>query len=142
MTFKFVSLPDEASCLGLVGKTDDRIYEFNVAATGYSDGQLFAFAISNEAGETIAGINGHTWGGCCEVTNLWVHEGHRGSGLGSTLMQSAEAEAVRRGCERMTLLTHSFQAPQFYERLGFVRTHEIAGRPRGYSDIVFEKTIR
>ena len=89
----------------------------------------------------IAGINGHTWGGCCEITHVWVHERYRGQGLGRALLHAAESEAVRRGCEQVVLLTHSFQAPRFYEHLGYDRKYEIEGRPRGYADIVYVKRL-
>ena len=119
----------------------DRIYEFNVAATGYDDGRLLAGTIQDDTGEVIAGINGHTWGGCCEIAHVWVHERHRGQGLGKALMNAAESEAERRGCAQVVLLTHSFQAPEFYEHLGYERKCAIEGGPRGYADIVYVKRL-
>jgi GNAT superfamily N-acetyltransferase len=119
----------------------ERIYEFNVKATGYADGWLVAGTIQDDAGEIIAGINGHTWGGCCVIDHVWVDERHRGQGLGKALMQAAESEAVHRGCEQVVLITHSFQAPEFYEHLGYERKYAIEGRPKGYADIVFVKRL-
>ena len=57
------------------------------------------------------------------------------------LLHAAESEAMRRGCEQVVLLTHSFQAPQFYEHLGYDRKYDIEGRPRGYADIVYIKRL-
>ena len=91
----------------------ERIYEFNARATGYFDGRLIGGRVRDEAGEVIGAFNGHTWGGCCVIAHLWVHESHRRRGLGRTLLQAAEAEAARRGCEQVVLSTHSFQAPAF-----------------------------
>ena len=119
----------------------DRIYEFNSDATGYFDGKLLGASIQNEAGEVIAGLSGHTWGGCCEVSHLWVSTQHRGQGLGKALLHAAEAQAVRRGCSQVVLTTHSFQAPEFYERLGYERKYAIEGRPRGHANIVFVKLL-
>jgi ribosomal protein S18 acetylase RimI-like enzyme len=34
-------------------------------------------------------------------------------------MAAAESEAVRRGCRQLLLTTFSFQAPDFYRKLGF-----------------------
>ena len=130
---------DEAECQQLGAFLEDRIYEFNVQATGYDDGRLLAGCIRNDAGDVIAGFNGYTWGGCCELTNVWVHEHHRGQGLGTMLLRSAEAEAIARGCVRIVLATHSFQAPGFYERLGYQRRAAIEGRPRGFQDLVYVK---
>jgi len=75
------------------------------------------------------------------IAHLWVHEAHRRRGLGRELLQAAEAEAGRRGCEQVVLSTHSFQAPEFYERLGYVKRAVIADWPKGYSDIVYVKRL-
>jgi GNAT superfamily N-acetyltransferase len=50
---------------------------------------------------------------------VWVARGHRGKGIGSALMEAAEQEARRHGCDRAHLSTHDFQAPAFYGRLGY-----------------------
>lgn len=136
-----VVLHDEAQCQELESFLEDRIYEFNSEVTGYFDGRLLGGSVRNEAGEVIAGFCGHTWGGCCELSNLWVHERYRDQGLGKTILRAAEEEAIRRGCAQVVLLTHSFQAPDFYERLGYERKYTIAGLPRGHSDIVFVKPL-
>lgn len=136
-----VVLLDEVQCQELEAFLVDRIYELNSKATGYFDGRLLGGSVRDEAGRVIAGVNGHTWGGCCEISHLWVDESYRGKGLGRTLLQSAEAEAARRGCLQVVLVTHSFQAPEFYTRLGYERKYAIKGRPKGHSDIVFIKSL-
>ena len=77
-----VALLDEAQCQKLEAFLVDRIYEFNSEATGYFDGKLLGASIRNKAGEVIAGLTGHTWGGCCEISHLWVSGRHRGRGFG------------------------------------------------------------
>ncbi len=51
---------------------EDRLYEFNSAATGKDDGQLFAIFIRNDKKEIIAGLSGWTWANACEIQTLWV----------------------------------------------------------------------
>jgi ribosomal protein S18 acetylase RimI-like enzyme len=97
--------------------------------------------LRSEEGEVIAAFNGHTWGGCCVLAHLWVHEAQRGRGLGRALLQAAEAEAAYRGCEQVVLSTHSFQAPAFYERLGYERHAVIRGQPAGHANIVYVKRL-
>jgi GNAT superfamily N-acetyltransferase len=133
---------DDAECEKLGAFLADRIYEFNANATGYFDGKLLGGCVRNDAGEAVAGFNGHTWGGCCELSNVWVDERYRGQGLGAALLRSAEAEAVARGCVQVVLATHSFQAPGFYERLGYERKYVIEGRPKGYADIIYVKVLQ
>lgn len=137
-----VVLLDEVQCQELEAFLVDRIYEFNSKATGYFDGRLLGASIRNETGQIIAGFSGHTWGGCCEISHLWVSERHRGQGLGRTLLHAAETEALRRGCLQVVLTTHSFQAPKFYMRLGYERKYAIEGRPKGHSNIVFVKLLQ
>jgi GNAT superfamily N-acetyltransferase len=133
---------DDAECEKLGAFLADRIYEFNANATGYFDGRLLGGCVRNDTGEAVAGFNGHTWGGCCELSNVWVDERYRGQGLGAALLRSAEAEAVARGCVQVVLATHSFQAPGFYERLGYERKYVIEGRPNGYADIIYVKVLQ
>lgn len=136
-----VELPEQSWCQEIDSILADRIYRFNARATGYFDGRLLAGTIQDGSGEIVAGISGYTWGGCCEITNLWVHEQQRGQGLGSALVRAAESEATTHGCEQVVLMTHSFQAPEFYQRLGYERKYAIEGRPRGYADIVYVKRL-
>jgi len=136
-----VIIPDEHGGQALAAFLIDRIYEFNSKATGYSDGMVLAGCMRNAMGEVIAGFNGHTWGGSCELVNLWVHEQHRAKGYGSLLLRSAEKEALARGCAQVVVRTHSFQAPHFYERLGYERRYVIAGLPKNHSDIIYTKVL-
>lgn len=120
---------------------DERLYEFNVRATRIDDGRMLFAKLEDETGAVIAGIAGHTWGGCCEITRLWVHASHRRQGLGRALLAAAEAEAIRRGCDRALLMTHSFQAPEFYEKLGYERRATVAEYPRGHAKYLYEKRL-
>jgi GNAT superfamily N-acetyltransferase len=121
---------------------DDEIYAFNRAATGHHDGRALAAFVRGEAGEMRAGLAGHTWGGCCEIRFLWVREAERRTGLGSALLAAAEREARARGCERMVLSTHSFQAPVFYARRGYTEYGRVEGYPRGHAQIHLTKPLR
>jgi hypothetical protein len=38
-------------------------------------------------------------------------------------------------------MTHSFQAPAFYERLGYDRKYDIEDRPLGHSNIVYARRL-
>jgi ribosomal protein S18 acetylase RimI-like enzyme len=119
---------------------EDRLYEFNVAATGHDDGAALAFTV-RDGERVVAGIAGHTWGGCCEIKQLWVDASHRGRGYGRALLERVEAEARARGCARITLSSHTFQAPAMYRRLGFVEVGRVDGFPRGHGNVVFLKSL-
>ena len=98
---------------------EERIYEFNAAATGITDGAWLGIFVRDEQQRIVAGICGNTWGGVAEIRQFWVEESRRRQGLGTRLIDAAEAEAKRRGCSQMVLMTFSFQAPEFYARRGF-----------------------
>ena len=136
-----VTLLDEQECAALGSFLADRIYEFNSQTTGHFDGKLLGGSILDPEGKVIAGFSGHTWGGSCELTNVWVSEKHRGQKLGRALLQSAEAEAGRRGCAQVVVLTHSFQAPGFYEANGYERKYAIENLPTGHSDFIYVKAL-
>jgi ribosomal protein S18 acetylase RimI-like enzyme len=119
---------------------EDRLYEFNVEATGIADGGLLCFTIE-EGGRVIAGIAGHTWGGSCEIKQLWVQAASRGRGFGHALLARAEEEARRRGCRQIVLSTHSFQAPALYRSLGFSETGRVKDYPQGYDNIMLVKRL-
>src|SRR5438552_5631650 len=90
---------------------EGRLYEFNSRTTGITDGQGLAIFVRDERDRIVAGICGHTWGGCCEIRQFWVEESRRRQGLGTKLLQAAEHGACRRYCSRIMLTTHSFQGP-------------------------------
>ena len=54
-------------------------------------------------------------------------------------MNIAEAEARRRGLVGVWLDTFTFQAPGFYQRLGFVECGRITGYPPGHDRIFYVK---
>jgi ribosomal protein S18 acetylase RimI-like enzyme len=117
---------------------DERLHAFNVLATGLDDGRPLHGSVE-DSGAIVAAISGHTWGGCFEIVQLWVHEKWRGRGLGTALLQAAEAEARRRGCTQATVSSHSFQAPAFYEKYGYERVLEVADYPKGHAKLHYLK---
>jgi GNAT superfamily N-acetyltransferase len=120
---------------------EDRIYDFNASRTGYRDAEGLAFLAEVE-GELIGAVAGFTWGGMCELRQVWVREDHRGGGLGRRLMQAAIEEARARGCAQVLLATYDFQAPGFYRKLGFDPVAEIKDKPLGHTEIVMRLTLR
>jgi ribosomal protein S18 acetylase RimI-like enzyme len=127
---------------GLSSALRERIHEYNVEATGFADGRWLGAEVRDEGGDLVAGLAGWTWGGCGYVEDLWVRADRRGSGLGGRLLAAAEAEAMARGCSRMALSTHSFQAPAFYRSQGYVEVGRADDYyPRGYGEFLFVREL-
>jgi len=68
----------------------------------------------------------HTGGWCCEVESVHVREDRRGHGVGSALLDAAEALARERGCYRIQLTSRNVRADahRFYLALGYDRSHQ------------------
>ncbi|MFL5296480.1 MAG: GNAT family N-acetyltransferase [Phenylobacterium sp.] len=123
-----------------VDDLEDRLYAYNVEATGYDDGAGLGFFVE-EAGELIAAVAGYTWGGICEVRQLWVAASHRHKGLGAQLLEAAIAEASARGCAHLQLATYDFQAPAFYARHGFEIVADVPDKPLGHTEFVMRRVL-
>jgi GNAT superfamily N-acetyltransferase len=120
---------------------EEAIYAFNVERTGLSDGKLLAVFLRDANGSPIGGLYGWTWGTTCYVRYLFIPEPMRGQGYGSRLMALVESEAKARGCRQIALETHDFQAPAFYQKLGFTIVGRIADYPLGHQYLTMVKRL-
>jgi GNAT superfamily N-acetyltransferase len=98
--------------------------------------------IQPESRDAIAcGLIGDLALGWLSIHALWVAEEHRGAGIGSRLLQSAEDAAQRNGCRAAILDTLSFQAPEFYEKRGYVRVGVVEDYRGGMRRIFMQKRL-
>ncbi|MFJ2741107.1 GNAT family N-acetyltransferase [Streptomyces sp. NPDC087440] len=124
----------------LADRLDRELTAFNNAASGASEEEL-SVRVTDASGELIGGLTGFTWGGLGFVHLLWVREGARHAGWGARLMRGAEEEMRRRGCTGAAVSTYTFQAPGFYERLGYEETGRLPGVPGGHEDVYLFKRL-
>ncbi len=128
-----------------------RLQEFNEAHSGktvpWDDPQFPSSSLQvyvlDRAGTLLGGLKGRThaiptW---LEVTCLWVDETVRGRGLGRQLMERAEALAKSRGCCYARLATCDFNAPGFYERLGYRLYGTLENCPPGETVFYYWKEL-
>jgi GNAT superfamily N-acetyltransferase len=66
-----------------------------------------------------AGLVGQVYADWLFIALLWVHERLRRGGVGRALMTEAEHRARGYGCHSAWVDTFSFQAPGFYQKLGY-----------------------
>ncbi len=128
--------------VGDVQFLEERLYEYSAARSGVGDGKWLAIFMRDEQGQPVGGISGWTWGGCLVIRLLWVREDLRGRGYGKRLMLAAEQEAIDRGCHRAFLDTHSFQAPDFYKKLGYETWGVLEDYPAGHRQYYMRKELR
>ena len=94
-----------------------------------------------EDGKLLGGILGLTWWGWLRIDIMWLDESMRGQDWGTRLMQTAEAEAIRRGCRHAFLDTMSFQALPFYLKLGYTAFGQLDDLPVGHSMHFLQKEL-
>jgi ribosomal protein S18 acetylase RimI-like enzyme len=136
------SIRTDADVDAVAALLSDRLYAFNVEATGHTDGQRFAFTVrDDDTRDVVAAVVGWTWGGCGYVDQLWVRADRRGQGLGTALLDRAEESARAAGCDQVVLTTHTFQAPDLYRARGYRVLGEIPGYPRGHAQLILAKPL-
>jgi ribosomal protein S18 acetylase RimI-like enzyme len=119
----------------------DALHQFNFETTGYRDGRSLSCFLRDGSGVLVAGVDGFTWGGYARIEYLWVEASRRGRGTGTRLLAAAELEARRRGCVKVVLDTHSFQAPEWYRSLGYEEVGTTTDTPIAFSQTLFEKVL-
>lgn len=110
-------------------------------STGYDDAALLCIAARGNGSDLCGGLSGWTWGGCGYIEFLlgarrppWVRPGHPAARRG-------RARITRRGCGQLAVSTHSFQAPGFYARFGYLECSRTPAYPRGYDQIHLAKKL-
>lgn len=89
----------------------------------------------------VGGLLGATYWQWLYVEFFWIHESWRKQGYGDAVLAAAEQEAMRRGCEYAYLDTFSFQAPEFYQKRGYIIFGELPGFPENHSRYFLKKTL-
>jgi GNAT superfamily N-acetyltransferase len=92
-------------------------------------------------GRVLGGAAGDTHYGWLYLSLLWVDETLRGQGWGRRLVHRFEAEAAARGCDAAWVDTYAFQAPEFYEKLGYRPFGRLEDFPPGSARLFYWKRL-
>lgn len=114
---------------------------YNIAQAGDPGVQSVAVLIEDDAGTAIGGLWGRIAFGWLFVELLGLPDAARGGGWGRALMERAESIAREAGCTGIWLDTYDFQAPGFYEKLGFTQFGKIADYPPGHTRFFYQKRL-
>ena len=126
----------------------NQLVAFNLAhSTAFSVGQhdplpLHLYVLDS-AEVVLGGLVGRThsipfW---LEISIIWIDEHVRHQGLGRQLMERAEHEARERGCKYARLATSDFQAPTFYQKLGYTLYGTLENCPPGEAVFYLRKEL-
>lgn len=115
---------------------------FNSQHFACEDIQSFACYAEDREGNFAGGLTGEIFTNTLFVEFLWVDGAKRHVGTGSKLMARMETEAKLLGVTHLYLDTYSFQAPDFYAKLGFKEVGRYTGFPsKGIDKIFLQKEI-
>ncbi len=103
--------------------------------------EVFSILLKNQKGNILGGfIVSFLWNGM-EIQSLWVDGSIRKQGWGRKLVQTAETEAIRKGCTIAYTNTFNWQAPEFYTKLGYTLYGKLDGFPDGNALSYFRKKL-
>jgi ribosomal protein S18 acetylase RimI-like enzyme len=115
---------------------------FNTAHTGEVPTLLpLHIFMRDDDGHVLGGLLGGTYWGWLLIEVLWLDESTRGQGYGRTLVTMAEQIATARGCHSVHLDTMSFQALDFYLKLGYTVFGRLDDLPKDHSRIFLKKSL-
>ncbi len=100
-------------------RLSDELDRVNAAATAGVAAPAELTVKLEDGDDLLAGLSGWTWGSAAGIAMVWVREDQRGAGTGARLLAAFEEEAVARGCTHAFVTSFTFQAPDFYRRLGY-----------------------
>lgn len=114
---------------------------YNLAQAGDGKSELLALLVRDDQDEILGGLYGRFFYQWLFIELLSVPDQARGQGMGSRLMKMAEDLAREKGCVGIWLDTFDFQAPEFYQKLGFSEVGQIADYPPGHRRFFLQKRL-
>jgi ribosomal protein S18 acetylase RimI-like enzyme len=97
--------------------------------------------VRDEAGTIQAALLGTVTMHSLVIQIMWVDEALRRQGVGKELVASAEGIARDTGAKQVIVETTTFQAPEFYNKLGFEVICEIPDCPIGAISYLMRKAL-
>jgi ribosomal protein S18 acetylase RimI-like enzyme len=75
------------------------------------------------------------------IDEIWVDKNYRDRGIGKQLMDRAEEYAISQGMTGLWLWTQGWQAPKFYDQLGYKEFTRFGDFPKGHCRIGYRKQV-
>ncbi len=101
----------------------------------------FAIFARDAEEKLVGGLLGETYWNWLYIEIFWLEESLRQQGLGTEMLNAAEAEALRRGCQHAHLDTFDFQARPFYENHGYTVFGVLEDLPPGHTRYFLKKDL-
>ena len=128
----------EDSAWGIIAHGVSR---YNTDQAGDNKFKRLCYVLKDAHGEVVGGVIAEVYWEWLYIDLLWVKEDLRNQGFGRTLMSRTEEEARQMGAKNAYLDTFSFQAPGFYENLGYSSFGELLEFPPGQKRFFMKKEL-
>ncbi|MHA1881924.1 MAG: GNAT family N-acetyltransferase [Candidatus Thorarchaeota archaeon] len=145
------SRPNTNKFAVIADPTDDEIKEFqkgleafNMEKTGgefNSTKEWLSLVLRNHDGKIVGGIMTSTLYWAQYLEALWVDDKYRGFGYGRDLVLEAERLAKKNGCVVSQTYTFSWQAPDFYQAIGYKLMATYDGYVDGITELILMKRL-
>ena len=129
--------PEEAAW-GIIGRG---VASYNRDQAGDNHFQRVCYLLQDPNGEIAGGVLAEVYWDWLYIDLLWVDESLRRNGYGTSLMARIEEEARQLGAKNAYLDTFSFQAPDFYQNLGYHSFGELGDFPEGQKRFFMRKAL-
>lgn len=114
----------------------------SIEMTGFDEKHEPIAFVANSNGTLVGAVVVEIFWGAFHVKYLYVHENHRGQDLGKRLMKEALSYGQANQCPFAFVETMSFQAPGFYQKMGFQIEFTRPGYAHGTSFHYLRKELR
>ncbi|SFZ82077.1 Acetyltransferase (GNAT) family protein [Devosia enhydra] len=119
----------------------DGLTAFNEEDVGPSARRPLVVSITDDDGTILGGMSGYTAWGWLYIQWLWLDQSLRGQKLAGRILQMAEAEAVKRGCQAAFIDTFNPIALKAYQRQGYEIFGELPEFPKGRTRTFLKKFL-
>lgn len=114
----------------------------NFSQVGDAQAETLALLVHDDhTHQVIGGLYGRLFYRWLFIELLAIPEQVRGQGIGARLMAMAEDVAREKNCVGIWLDTFDFQAPGFYQQLGFAEFGHLEAFPPGHTRFFFQKRL-
>ncbi|EPD51006.1 hypothetical protein HMPREF1210_02197 [Paenisporosarcina sp. HGH0030] len=119
----------------------ESLINYNKKQVAYTEEEKINIIIKDDNHNILGGILGNIDWKCFHIEILWIDDVLRGQGQGKELMKEAEKVAIEKGCNLIRLETYSFQAPDFYKKLGYEVLGKLENYPEGFDHYYLFKRL-
>ena len=110
---------------------------YNLQFFPHDESKTIACIEKDEKGKFFGGLFGEIYTNTLFVEYFWLDEAKRKLGLGTQVFQRVEDEVKQLGVTDICLDTFTFQAREFYLKLGFNEVGRFSGFPMAGIDKIF-----